>query len=147
MCALNVKQTAKTHNHSGTAIVQGVGVSLHHRLGYKARFSGAGNTAEARFKHLAKVKETGYTTHAHNEIFMLQLSAPCSELQAAVLMRDAYDDYAMHCNDAKLRNGYTENHLNAILAFIASHSTSAISDAENQNIAQDLNIADDGIFG
>lgn len=142
--ALNIAQKSNiTSNRNGTKTVQGVGASLHYRLGYKARFSGEGDTAQARFRHLNGVKEGGQ--HAHNEVFFMQLNRPCSELQAALLMRNAFEEYQTYCETAKLRCGYTLNHYNAINSFIMSHSSAAISEAEST--LEGLDIADGGIFG
>ena len=142
--SLNVAQTSNTaSNRNGTKMVQGVGASLHYRLGFKARFSGVGDTAYARFKHLNGVKEGG--VHAHDCVFFMQLTKECTELQAALILRNAYEPYKAHCDKAKLHNGYTESHYSAILGFISSHSSAAIQDAENN--LEGIDIAQGGIYG
>jgi hypothetical protein len=129
---------------NGAKSVQGVGVSKHARLGYKARFSGEGLTCAARFNHLNKVKENGI--HAHDEVFMMQLNRAVSELTAALFMRNQFDKRANTCTEKGWYNGYTENHLNAIIAFINSHSQSAIAQSEGELEGLDV-VEKEGIFG
>jgi len=142
----NIAQQSVVNTRSnGAKTVQGVGVSLHHRLGYKARFSGEGtSTASKRFDHLNKVKENG--VHAHDEVFMMQLNRAVSELTAALFMRNQYEKRAAICTEKGWFNGFTENHLNAIISFIASHSQSAIAQSEGELVGLDL-VEKDGIFG
>jgi hypothetical protein len=140
----NIEQASIVNTRSnGAKLVQGVGVSLHYRLGYKARFSGVGETCSARFNHLNKVKENGQ--HAHSEVFMLQLNNAVSELTAALFMRNQYDKRVDACIKNNWHNGYTENHLNALNMFINSHSQSAIAQSEGE--LEGLAVKDGGLFG
>lgn len=129
---------------NGAKLVQGVGVSKHARLGYKARFSGNGLTCKARWLHLNKVKENGI--HAHSEVFMVQLNAPVSELTAALFLRNNYETYKNVCDEQKRVNGFTENHLNALTMFINSHNATAIAQSEGELENVDI-VEKDGIFG
>jgi hypothetical protein len=138
------QQTTTNTFGNGAKVVQGVGVSLHHRLGYKARFSGDGLTCKARWLHLNKVKESG--VHAHSEVFMVQLNRAVSELTAALFLRNNYDEYKDICDAQKRINGFTENHLNALNTFINSHSQSAIAQSEGELVDLDI-VEKDGIFG
>ena len=138
------QQSVVNTRSNGAKTVQGVGVSLHHRLGYKARFSGEGLTCSARFNHLNKVKENG--VHAHDEVYMMQLNRAVSELTAALFMRNQYEERERICTEKGWFNGFTENHLNAIIAFIASHSQSAIAQSEGELVGLDL-VKEQGIFG
>ena len=141
----NIEQASIVNTRSnGAKSVQGVGVSRHARLGYKARFSGEGLTCSARFNHLNKVKENGI--HAHDEVFMMQLNRAVSELTAALFMRNQFDNRADTCTKNGWYNGYTETHLSAIIAFINSHSQSAIAQSEGE--LEGLDVTEkDGIFG
>lgn len=129
---------------NGAKMVQGVGVSKHVRLGYKARFSGEGLTCAARFNHLNKVKEN--SVHAHDEVFMMQLNRAVSELTAALFMRNQFEERAKLCTENNWFNGYTVNHYDAINAFINSHSQSAIAQSEGELVGLDV-VEKEGIFG
>ena len=128
---LNVTAQNKTVSANSTKMVQGVGASLHYRLGYKIRFSGAGdNTASKRCAHLATVKENGQ--HAHNFPVFVQLSHAVTELQAAIVLSQFIPLKRAECEkNTKLTTGFSAEHENAVLAFIYSHSQSAIDEATN----------------
>ena len=136
---LNVTSATKTVSANSTKMVQGVGASLHYRLGYKIRFSGAGdNTASKRCAHLATVKENGQ--HAHNFPVFVQLTHAVTELQAAIVLSQYIPLKRAECEkNTKLTTGFSAEHENAVLSFIHSHSQSAIDEATNA-LPNDINV-------
>lgn len=85
---------------SRAEMVQGVGTSLHANpnIGHKIRFSGVNtpekgaSTAALRATHLKRTKQ-------HTEINLYVLSAPCSELHAAIALNNALELGSVKMNE------------------------------------------------
>jgi hypothetical protein len=118
--AISYAVTTSTPNSA--KLVQGFGVSKHPKdtIGYATRFSADANVSK-RASHLQS------TQCGHTEVLMYKISAPCTQLQAALTL---VANYALITSD---RTPFSENHVNALESFINKHQQGEI-DAARQHV-------------
>jgi hypothetical protein len=116
-------QSGKGANTS-TQMIQVFGVSRHENdaIGYATRYSSTPESRSARIVHLERCK--------HTEVVMVTLSAPCTQLSAAIALNECVHEMEQ----------FTENHVAAIQRFIAKHNARDISAAQEFNTAHNIHV-------
>jgi hypothetical protein len=128
--------TAKSIASHSAKSVQCVGISTHEKItiGTKIRFSGKPDCS-ARVSTLCNTK-------LHTAITFCNINVQCSELQAALLLRDYLHAYNAQ---EKTLNFVPMHDIDAVTVFINKFSTTEIENAQQSCIDNNIQVVKDSL--